>query len=183
MRIALLSYRSKPHCGGQGVYVRHLCRELARLGHQVEVISGQPYPVLDEGVALTELPSLDLYRQPDPFRTPSRGEYRDWIDVLEVATMWTAGFPEPLTFSLRAAGILSDGAATSTSSTTTRRSATGPARRRRRPARHDDPPPDHRRPQAGPGAADRLRRKLGRAPLVRLHPHAEARRPPAAAPS
>ena len=30
VRIALLSYRSKPHCGGQGVYVRHLSRELVR---------------------------------------------------------------------------------------------------------------------------------------------------------
>ena len=47
LRIALLSYRSKPHCGGQGVYVRHVSRELVELGHQVEVISGQPYPELD----------------------------------------------------------------------------------------------------------------------------------------
>ncbi|MGW0596859.1 glycosyltransferase family 4 protein [Streptomyces sp. NPDC002776] len=100
--IALLTYKGNPFCGGQGVYVRHLSRELARLGHRVEVIGAQPYPVLDEGVPLTELPSLDLYRQPDPFRTPGRGEYRDWIDALEVATMWTGGFPEPLTFSLRA---------------------------------------------------------------------------------
>ncbi|MFE6972703.1 glycosyltransferase family 4 protein [Streptomyces sp. NPDC057682] len=102
LRIALLSYKGNPFCGGQGVYVRHLSRELARLGHSVEVIGAQPYPVLDEGVPLTELPSLDLYRQPDPFRTPKRGEYRDWIDATEVATMWTGGFPEPLTFSLRA---------------------------------------------------------------------------------
>ncbi|MFD3525362.1 glycosyltransferase family 4 protein [Streptomyces sp. NPDC058653] len=102
LRIALLSYKGNPFCGGQGVYVRHLSRELARLGHSVEVIGAQPYPVLDEGVPLTELASLDLYRQPDPFRTPGRGEYRDWIDALEVATMWTGGFPEPLTFSLRA---------------------------------------------------------------------------------
>jgi glycosyltransferase involved in cell wall biosynthesis len=102
LRIALLSYKGNPFCGGQGVYVRHLSRELARLGHRVEVIGAQPYPVLDGGVPLTELPSLDLYRQPDPFRTPGRGEYRDWIDTLEVATMWTGGFPEPLTFSLRA---------------------------------------------------------------------------------
>ncbi|MFI6056769.1 glycosyltransferase family 4 protein [Streptomyces sp. NPDC051286] len=102
LRIALLTYKGNPFCGGQGVYVRHLGRELARLGHSVEVIGAQPYPVLDEGVPLTELPSLDLYRQPDPFRTPARGEYRDWIDVAEVATMWTGGFPEPLTFSLRA---------------------------------------------------------------------------------
>ncbi|MGW5693254.1 glycosyltransferase, partial [Streptomyces asiaticus] len=99
LRIALLSYKGNPFCGGQGVYVRHLSRELARLGHTVEVIGAQPYPVLDagEGVTLTELPSLDLYRQPDPFRTPRREEYRDWIDALEVSTMWTGGFPEPLT--------------------------------------------------------------------------------------
>ncbi|MEU2558271.1 glycosyltransferase family 4 protein [Streptomyces longispororuber] len=107
LRIALLTYKGNPFCGGQGVYVRHLSRELARLGHRVEVIGAQPYPVLDEGegldgLSLTELPSLDLYRQPDPFRTPRRDEYRDWIDALEVATMWTGGFPEPVTFSLRA---------------------------------------------------------------------------------
>jgi glycosyltransferase involved in cell wall biosynthesis len=106
VRIALLSYRSKPHCGGQGVYVRHLSRELVALGHDVEVFSGQPYPELDPGVRLTKLPSLDLYREPDPFRTPRPSEIRDGIDVLEVATMYTAGFPEPLTFSLRAARVL-----------------------------------------------------------------------------
>ncbi|MFE6688277.1 glycosyltransferase family 4 protein [Streptomyces sp. NPDC057743] len=122
LRIAMLTYKGNPFCGGQGVYVRHLSRELARLGHTVEVIGAQPYPVLDDGpllvegesgeggaprtasgtVSLTELPSLDLYRQPDPFRTPGRDEFRDWIDALEVGTMWTGGFPEPLTFSLRA---------------------------------------------------------------------------------
>ena len=108
LRVALLSYRSKPHCGGQGIYVRYLSRELARLGHYVEVFSGQPYPQLDPPVVLTEVPSLDLYRDEDPFRTPRPGEFRDLVDVLEVTTMWTAGFPEPLTFSLRAARDLRD---------------------------------------------------------------------------
>ncbi|WP_399552538.1 glycosyltransferase family 4 protein [Streptomyces sp. YIM 98790] len=116
LRIALLTYRGDPFCGGQGIYIRHLSRELARLGHRVEVIGAQPYPELDRvtdtspragaeppgSLTLTRLPSLDLYRRPDPFRTPRRDEFRDWIDVLEVATMRTGGFPEPLTFSLRA---------------------------------------------------------------------------------
>jgi glycosyltransferase involved in cell wall biosynthesis len=102
LRIALLSYRSKPHCGGQGVYVRHLSRELDALGHKVEVFSGQPYPDLDPGPGLTEVPSLDLYRDDDPFRTPRWHEYRDWTDVLETALMWGGAFPEPLTFSIRA---------------------------------------------------------------------------------
>jgi glycosyltransferase involved in cell wall biosynthesis len=103
VRIALLSYRSKQHSGGQGVYVRHLSRGLAELGHRVEVFSGQPYPEVDPRVRLTEVPSLDLYREPDPFRTPRWSELRDAVDMLEVGIMWTAGFPEPLTFSLRVA--------------------------------------------------------------------------------
>jgi MMP alpha-(1->4)-mannosyltransferase len=102
LRIALVSYRSKPHCGGQGIYLRHLSRELAALGHQVEVFSGQPYPDLEPGPILSALPSLDLYREPDPFRWPRPAEFRDWIDVLEFAWMRTGAFPEPLTFSLRA---------------------------------------------------------------------------------
>ena len=108
LRIALLSYRSKPHCGGQGVYVRALARELVALGHSVEVVSGPPYPELDaaadgRGPTLTQVPSLDLYREPDPFRVPRLREFRSPVDVLEFLLMCTAAFPEPLTFSLRAA--------------------------------------------------------------------------------
>ncbi len=103
MRIALLSYRSKQHSGGQGVYVRHLSAGLATLGHEVTIFSGQPYPEdLHPDVKLVKVPSLDLYRDEDPFRTPKLREFRDWIDVLEYLIMGTAGFPEPLTFSLRA---------------------------------------------------------------------------------
>ena len=102
LRIALVSYRSRPHVGGQGIYLRHLSRELAALGHHVEVLSGQPYPELEPGPALRTLPSLDLYRDSDPFRTPGLSEFRDWIDVLEFLWMKTGAFPEPFTFSLRA---------------------------------------------------------------------------------
>lgn len=106
LRVALLTYRGNPRSGGQGVYVRHLSRALARLGHAVEVLSGPPYPELDagSGVRLTRLPSLDLYRPEAPFRgaRPVRGA----VDLLELGTMWTAGFPEPLAFSLRAWSLL-----------------------------------------------------------------------------
>src|SRR6202050_1810685 len=90
LRIALLSYR-RDASGG-----------LAAPGPHAEVFPAQPYPELEPGPLLHALPSLDLYREPDPFRTPRPSEYRDWIDALEVAAMWTAAFPEPLTFSLRA---------------------------------------------------------------------------------
>jgi glycosyltransferase involved in cell wall biosynthesis len=106
LRIALLAYRGNPHSGGQGVYVRHLSRELVALGHHVEVLSGPPYPNVAPEVPLVEVPSLDLYRPTDPFRTPARAEFRNFVDVAEFALMCTAGFPEPLTFSLRARRVL-----------------------------------------------------------------------------
>src|ERR1035441_6815413 len=106
LRVALMSYRSKPHCGGQGIYLRHLSRELSALGHHVEVFSGQPYPELEPGPVLRTVPSLDLYRDEDPFRWPRPAEFRDWIDALEFAHMRSGAFPEPLTFSLRALRIM-----------------------------------------------------------------------------
>ncbi|NNG38584.1 glycosyltransferase family 4 protein [Flexivirga sp. ID2601S] len=108
MRVALASYRSKPHSGGQGIYVRNLSRELVALGHQVEVFSGQPYPELDPGVRLTPVPSLDLYREDDPFRRPGLREFRSAVDVYEFAAMCTAGFPEPRTFGMRLSRLLRD---------------------------------------------------------------------------
>lgn len=103
LRIALLSYRAHPEVGGQGVYVRELSRALALLGHEVTVFAGQPYPVLGDGVGFVAVPSLDLYRPADPFRRPARREFRGPLDLLEYGVMCTGAFPEPLTFSIRAA--------------------------------------------------------------------------------
>jgi glycosyltransferase involved in cell wall biosynthesis len=106
VRIALLSYRSKEHCGGQGVYVRQLSRGLAELGHQVEVFSGQPYPEdLDPRVRLTKLPSLDVFSRTD-LKLPNFRSLGDRYDRVEWLTTATGCFAEPLAFSLRAADLL-----------------------------------------------------------------------------
>ena len=59
LRIALLGYRSNPFSGGQGVYLKYLSEALIGLGHQVDVISGQPYPELHPQVRLIKLPGLN----------------------------------------------------------------------------------------------------------------------------
>jgi len=102
LRIAYLTYRGKPHVGGQGVYTRHLTKALADLGHHVEVFSGQPYPVLDERVELTKLPSLDTFNDHYPGRFPAFWEFKTREDLLEMAQFCTGTFPEPLAFSYRA---------------------------------------------------------------------------------
>jgi glycosyltransferase involved in cell wall biosynthesis len=106
LRVAYLTYRGNPRCGGQGVYTRHLTRELVALGHSVEVFSGQPWPELDEGVGLTPVPGLDLYRDPDPFRFPHPSEFNSREDWIEFAVMCTAGFGEPLAYSRRVRQLL-----------------------------------------------------------------------------
>jgi glycosyltransferase involved in cell wall biosynthesis len=102
LRLAYLTYRGKPHVGGQGVYTRHLTKALVDLGHHVEVFSGQPYPVLDPRVALHQLPSLDIFNDLYPGRMPSYWEIKTWGDVVETAQFMSGTFSEPLAFSVRA---------------------------------------------------------------------------------
>ncbi len=102
LRIAYLTYRGKPHVGGQGVYTRHLTKALVDLGHHVEVFSGQPYPIVDERVPLTKLPSLDVFNDQYPGRFPAYWEIKTREDILELAQFSTGTFPEPLAFSYRA---------------------------------------------------------------------------------
>jgi glycosyltransferase involved in cell wall biosynthesis len=101
LRIGLLSYRSNPHCGGQGVYLKNLARALRELGQQVDVICGPPDPMLDAGIPLERVPCLDLYDPLDPFRVPSLRELTDPVNLLEWLGVSTMGFPEPFTFGLR----------------------------------------------------------------------------------
>lgn len=102
LRIAYLTYRGKPHVGGQGVYTRHLTKALVDLGHHVEVFAGQPYPVLDERIEMHKLPSLDIFNDHYPGRLPAYWELKSWPDVLETARFLTGQFSEPLAFSKRA---------------------------------------------------------------------------------
>lgn len=101
LSVAYLTYRGKPHVGGQGIYTRHLTKALVDLGHSVEVFGGQPYPVVDERVRLTKLPSLDLFNDHYPGRFPAYWEMKSRYDFLELAQFSTGVFPEPLAFSAR----------------------------------------------------------------------------------
>ncbi len=106
LRICLLSYRSNPHCGGQGVYLKNLSRALKDLGHHVEVVSGPPDPLLDKDIPVHHIPCLDLYNEKDPFRVPSLKELSDPVNLYEWLGVSTMGFPEPFTFGVRAYNFL-----------------------------------------------------------------------------
>ena len=106
LRVALLTYRGKTTVGGQGVYIRHLAKALADLGHHVEVFAGQPYPELDDRIPLHKLPSLDTYNDHYPMRKPRIWEYKSLPDLAEGFSFATGNFPEPMSFSWRAFAAL-----------------------------------------------------------------------------
>jgi glycosyltransferase involved in cell wall biosynthesis len=108
LRIALLIYRGNPLSGGQGVYTRHLARELVALGHEVTVFSGLPYPQLDAGVGFVPVPQLDLYKNDTLLRWIWPSEIRDRLDLREIGLFSTGMFPEPDVWSHRIRRVLQD---------------------------------------------------------------------------
>jgi glycosyltransferase involved in cell wall biosynthesis len=106
LKICLLTYRGNPNCGGQGVYIKHLSKALSDLGHEVDVVSGPPYPHLDHKVRLHKLPSLDLYNAEHPFRVPKVRSLANPLNMYEFLAMCYGQFPEPYTFGVRAYNYL-----------------------------------------------------------------------------
>ena len=101
MKIGILSYRSHPYSGGQGIYVRHLSKALQRLGHEVTVLSGPPYPELDAEIELEKIPSLDLFGVEDRIKEFKFSLLFSPLDLYEWISVMTGGFPEPYTFGRR----------------------------------------------------------------------------------
>jgi glycosyltransferase involved in cell wall biosynthesis len=101
LKICLLGYRSNPYSGGQGIYIRYLSKALVRQGHQVDVISGEPYPILDSGVNLIKLPGLNLFEAENHVTALRPRHMLSYTDFFEWFSMFTGGFPEPYTFGRR----------------------------------------------------------------------------------
>ncbi len=109
LRIALLAYRGNMQSGGQGIYLWFLARELSRLGHEVHVWVGPPYPdampfarrvvhVPNEGFWARRFDRRPgaLLPRPDPLRI------FEPLNFWEYGATWFGFLPEPFAFSVRA---------------------------------------------------------------------------------
>ncbi len=106
LKIAFLSYRSKPFSGGQGIYVKYLSKALHDLGHEIDVFSGPPYPDLDPKIKLVKIPSLGLYEKKSKFYDVNPMKLLNPINLFEWLSVNSGGFPEPYTFGKRIKKIL-----------------------------------------------------------------------------
>ena len=105
LRVLVTGYRSHPHVGGQGVYIRELTRGLAALGHKVTVASGPPYPELDPGIDLVRLPSLDLFAEDNAFMALRAKHLASWADLSEWLAHNSGAFGELYAFARRLARL------------------------------------------------------------------------------
>jgi glycosyltransferase involved in cell wall biosynthesis len=108
LRICFAAYRGNMQCGGQGVYLWFLARELARLGHRVDVLVGPPWPDPMPFAGSVERIPNEMYW--------GKWFLRDWKNLLprpplrvfrplefyEFAAARMGFLPEPFAFSVRA---------------------------------------------------------------------------------
>ncbi len=109
LNIAILSYRSAKFGGGQGVYIKDISFALSLMGHNIDVISGPPYPDLHDGVKLIKLPGLDLFETfsfKDRFKKFKKKKSKNFDDYYEFFIALAGGFPELRTFGNRANNYL-----------------------------------------------------------------------------
>jgi len=109
LNIGILSYRSAPFSGGQGIYVYEISKLLKELGHKVTVISGPPYPHLEKGIDLIKLPGLNLFSTfnfKDRLKKFLHKRPKSFDDYYEFFVALIGGFPEMKTFGNRARNLI-----------------------------------------------------------------------------
>jgi glycosyltransferase involved in cell wall biosynthesis len=106
MNICFLMYHGSMYSGGQGIYLYYLTRELMRLGHEVHVIAGPPYPIMAEGVQVHRLESFSWFRfveaRQEFLDRPNPLEFFYPLNLFEFASTRAGIFSLMFTFSLRA---------------------------------------------------------------------------------
>lgn len=61
MKVLFLLHQGNMYAGGQGVYTFHVTRELLRLGHEVQLVVGPPWPTMDPRVRVHRVPSYSMH--------------------------------------------------------------------------------------------------------------------------
>lgn len=104
LKILLLSYRGNPYCGGQGIYLQYLAQELGRLGHQVHVLVGPPYPIFMDGAKVHRVKNNVYFgsKTRDILGRTQVGDLLKPIHFYEYASSRFGVFPEIQAFSFRA---------------------------------------------------------------------------------
>lgn len=108
MKIVLLCYRGNPYCGGQGVYLYFLAREMVRRGHEITILVGSPRPWPMPWARVIFIENLNLWGRKKDLLPVSPWRIFHPLNFYELAVTRLGFFPEMLLFSLRTLKVIKE---------------------------------------------------------------------------
>ena len=100
LKIGLLSYRSDPFSGGQGIYVKNVSEALLNRGHEVTIFSGKPLPVVDERIKVVEIITpgyFETFNSLERFKI-FQAQEKTRLNLWDFIETFTGTFTEPIFF-------------------------------------------------------------------------------------
>ena len=103
LKIALLSYRSDPFSGGQGIYIKNISEALHNKGHEITIFSGNPLPEVNKAIKVVRIETPGFFETFDSLErlkifTSLEKNRLNFMDFFET---FTGTFTEPVFFGER----------------------------------------------------------------------------------
>ena len=100
LKIGLLSYRSDPFSGGQGIYIKHVSEALQNRGHEVTIFSGNPLPIVSNKIKVVEINTPGYFETFNSFERFKifQAQEKTRLDLWDFIETFTGTFTEPIFF-------------------------------------------------------------------------------------
>ncbi|MDC3098306.1 glycosyltransferase family 4 protein [Gammaproteobacteria bacterium] len=103
LKIALLSYRSDPYSGGQGIYIKNLSEALHDRGHDITIFSGNPLPEVSKEIKVEKIDTPGFFETFDSLERLKifSSLEKNRLNFLDFFETFTGTFTEPVFFGER----------------------------------------------------------------------------------
>ena len=100
LKIGLLSYRSDPFSGGQGIYIKHVSEALQNRGHEITIFSGNPLPIVSNKIKVVEISTPGYFETFNSFERFKifQAQEKTRLDLWDFIETFTGTFTEPIFF-------------------------------------------------------------------------------------
>ena len=100
LKIGLLSYRSDPFSGGQGIYIKNVSEALQKRGHEITIFSGNPLPIVSNKIKVVEINTPGYFETFNSFERFKifQAQEKTRLDLWDFIETFTGTFTEPIFF-------------------------------------------------------------------------------------
>ena len=100
LKIGLLSYRSDPFSGGQGIYIKNVSEALQNRGHEITIFSGNPLPIVSNKIKVVEINTPGYFETFNSFERFKifQAQEKTRLDLWDFIETFTGTFTEPIFF-------------------------------------------------------------------------------------